>query len=337
MIGKNSKNLKKMNEKQSIQKLIKENISLISKCNIFCIGDIILDHYIYGKVERMSPEAPIPILLFEKENYQLGGVGNVARNLSSLGAKCSLMSFSGVDISSKKINELILKEININHVKAKLTNYETPIKTRYINNMEHLIRVDKERAHLKINVNFKKSLLILLDKNIKKSDLIVLSDYNKGFFDKYLIQKIVKIAKKYNKLIIADPKKNDLSAYAGIDIITPNQKEIEDSAGKKFKNESEIITFCKSIIIKYKIKEILLTRSEKGMLLIGHDYSRKYKANAKQVFDVTGAGDTVISTLALMKTIGMDTQISSEISNYAAGLIVGKPGTAALTRKELIS
>jgi len=308
----------------------------IENCNILCIGDIILDHYIYGRVERMSPEAPIPILLFEKENYQLGGVGNVARNISSLGAKCSLIFFSGNDISSKKINKLIINESNIQQIKVKLTGYETPVKTRYISNQEHLVRVDKEKTYFKITADLKKKLLLILDKKIKKSDLVILSDYNKGFFDKYLIQKIVMIAKKYKKIIIADPKKNDLSAYSGVDIITPNQKEIDNAAGKNLKIEKEILAFSRNIINKYDIKEILLTRSEKGMLLIGKDYSRKYKANAKKVFDVTGAGDTVISVLALMKAIGMNTETSSQISNHAAGLIIGKRGTAALTYKELI-
>lgn len=309
----------------------------IEKCNILCVGDIILDHYIYGRVERMSPEAPIPILLFENENYQLGGVGNVARNLSSLGVKSSLISFIGDDPSSKKIQKLISKEKNIKHTKVKLFGYETPTKTRYINNLLHLIRVDKENTSLKMNNTFKKNLLLILDKKIKKSDLVILSDYNKGFFDKYLIQKIVKIAKNYNKIIIADPKKNDLSVYSGIDIITPNQKEIENAAGKSLKNERDLIVFSRSIIKKYNIKEILITRSEKGMLLIGKDYSRSYKANAKSVFDVTGAGDTVISILALMKAVGESTEISTQISNFAAGLIIGKYGTAALTYKELIS
>tara|TARA_B110000858_G_C17800491_1_gene474974 strand:- start:1576 stop:2553 length:978 start_codon:yes stop_codon:yes gene_type:complete len=322
---------------KSNRELLRNKKKYIEKCNILCIGDIILDHYIHGRIDRISPEAPIPILLFEKENYQLGGVGNVARNLSSLGAKCTLISFSGDDISSKKIDKLILKEKNIIQIKAKLTDFETPTKTRYINNLNHLIRVDKEKYYFKKNANIKKKLLILLEKKIKKTDLIILSDYNKGFFDKYLIQKIVNFSKKYNKIIIADPKKNDLSAYSGVDIITPNQKEIDNAAGKNLKNESEIIAFSRGIMNKYNINEILLTRSEKGMLLIGKDYSRKYKANAKKVFDVTGAGDTVIAILALMKAVGMNTVIASQISNYAAGLIIGKRGTASLTYKELIS
>jgi rfaE bifunctional protein kinase chain/domain len=331
--------LKKFKKNMS-SKIIRKNIlhskkANIKNCNIVCIGDIILDHYIYGNVNRMSPEAPIPILLFNEENFQIGGAGNVARNLSSLGATCSLVTLFGKDIYSKKINELILNEKNINHVKINLKNYKTPIKTRYINKSKHLLRVDKEDNLFKISQNLKKLFLILIDKKIKKSDLVILSDYNKGFLDKDLIQKIVGIANKYNKTIIADPKKKDFSAYFGIDIITPNHEELENAAGKKLKNDNDLISFCKRIIKKHKIKEILLTRAEKGMLLIGCDYHIKLKANAKKVCDVTGAGDTVISILGLMKAIGMSTKKSSQISNQAAGIIIGKQGTAALTYNEL--
>ena len=323
--------------KKLIKELLLNRKKNIKNCNILCMGDIILDHYIYGRVDRISPEAPIPILLFEKENYQLGGVGNVARNLSSLGAKCSLVSFSNNDNFSKIINKLILNEKKIKHIKIKLNNYKTPIKTRYLNNLSHLIRVDKENTNIKISNTVKKNLSITLNKKIKETDLIILSDYSKGFFDKNLIKNIVKIAKKYNKKIIADPKNNDFSTYAGIDILTPNQKELNDAAGKILKNEREIILFSRSIIAKHKIKEILITRSEKGMLLVGPDYAKKYKANAKNVFDVTGAGDTVVSILALMTALGMNTETSSQISNHAAGLIIGKLGTAALNFNELIT
>ena len=322
------------------KKTLLNNINIskkkINKCRILCIGDIMLDHYVYGKVERLSPEAPIPILLNQEEEFLLGGVGNVARNLSDLGAKCTLISLVGIDDASKKIKNLVKLDKNIKSQLITLKNHTTSVKTRYIKNSEYLLRVDKEinsfKKSKKLSLDISKSLI----KNIKLCNLIILSDYNKGFLNKSLIKEIVKIGKRYNKLIIADPKKNNFESYAGIDIITPNQKELNDTAGKKLRNEKEIINFCRKIIDIYKIKEILLTRSEKGMLLIRQDYSKKYKANAKKVYDVTGAGDTVISTLALMKSIGLNSEESSEISNYAAGIIISKRGTATLTYKELI-
>lgn len=324
-----------------MKKKILNNINIerkkISKCKILCIGDVMLDHYVYGKVHRLSPEAPIPILSNEEEKYLLGGAGNVAKNLSGLGAKCTLLSIIGTDRASKIIKNLVLKDKNIKPELFTIKNYNSPIKTRYIRDSEHLLRVDKEIKNYKKNKKLLSGIRKSLIKNIEKCDLIILSDYNKGLLNKTLIKEIVNIGRKYNKLIIADPKKNNLGAYSNIDLITPNQKELNNAAGKELKNEIEIVAFSRSIIKKYKIKEILLTRSEKGMLLIGRNYLKKYEANAKKVYDVTGAGDTVISTLALMKAIGLNTEISSKISNYAAGIIIGKRGTATLTYRELIS
>ena len=309
----------------------------ISKCNILCIGDVMLDHYVYGNVYRSSPEAPIPILLKKNEKYFLGGAGNVARNLSDLGAKCTLLAIIGTDSASKKIKNLVSNEKNIKSELITLENYSCPVKTRYIKNSEHLLRVDKEITSFKKSKKLFSSISKSLLKNIKKSNLIIISDYNKGLINKSLVEEITKIAKKNRKIIIADPKKINLGTYAQIDVLTPNQKELNDAAGKLLKNENEIIAFSRSIITKYNIREILLTRSEKGMLLIGENYIKKYKANAKKVCDVTGAGDTVVSTLALMKAIGLNTEISAEISNYAAGITIGKHGTATLLLKELIS
>ena len=318
--------------------LNKKNIKRkkINKCRILCIGDVMLDHYVYGRVKRLSPEAPIPILINDEEKFVLGGAANVARNLSDLGAQCTLLSIVGNDSASEKIKNLVSLDKNINSQLLTTKNYTSPIKTRYINNTGHLLRVDKEKNIFNKNKKLLSNIRKLIIKNIKKCNLIILSDYNKGFLNKTLIKEIVKIAKKYNKLIIADPKKNNLGIYAYIDIITPNVKELNDAAGKNLKNEREIISFSRSIINKYKIKEILLTRSEKGMILIGSDYVKKYRATNKKVKDVTGAGDTVISTLALMKAIGFSTEISSQISNYAAGIIIGKRGTATLKYDEFM-
>lgn len=325
-----------MTKKNLLSKKVIES-KAINKCNILCIGDVMLDHYVYGNVYRSSPEAPIPILLKKDEKYFLGGAGNVARNLSDLGAKCTLLAIIGTDNASKKIKNLVSINKNIKSELITVKNYSLPVKTRYIKNSDHLLRVDKEIISFKKSKKLLSTIRKSLLKNIEKSNLIIISDYNKGLINKSLVKEITKIAKKNRKIIIVDPKKINLGTYANIDILTPNQKELNDAAGKLLKKESEIIAFGKSIIDKYNIKEILLTRSEKGMLLIGHDYIKKYNANAKKVCDVTGAGDTVVSTLALMKAIGLNTKMSAEISNYAAGITIGKPGTATLLYKELIS
>lgn len=317
--------------------LLKKNKKNISKLKIICIGDIILDHYVIGNVERISPEAPVKILSLKNEKYEIGGVGNVAKNIANLGGKTSLLCLSGVDHSSKIIRQLLGKEKNINNILIQIPNFRTPRKTRFLEDSTHLLRVDDERINFKLKNNFKQSILKKLDNIIKKKDLIILSDYNKGLLDKQLIGLIIKISKKHNKKIIADPKKFDLSIYSNVDTITPNQKEMMDATGIKVLNEKNLIKSGKYIIQKYKISNLLITRSEKGMLLINRDGIKKFKSNPKKVIDVTGAGDTVLAVMGLMLALKLSFNESVEISNYAAGKVVELSGTACLNFKDLIN
>ena len=321
---------------QKLINLLKKNKRYISKSKIICIGDIILDHYITGKVERTSPEAPVPIFIMKKQKYEIGGVGNVAKNISSIGAKPTLLCLSGNDHSSMIIKKLLDDDTNIKDINIRIPNFKTPKKTRFIKDKKHLFRIDDENTGFKLINKYKKIILKKLDNEIKKNDLIILSDYNKGLFDKNLIKKIIKLSIKYNKKIIADPKKIDLSIYGYIDILTPNQKEMTDAAKKKLLNEKNLIKFGKSIIQKNKIKNLLITRSEKGMLLINNDLIKKFKSNPKKVIDVTGAGDTVIAVLGLMLALNFSVDESIEVSNYAAGKAIGISGTASLRFADLI-
>ena len=316
--------------------ILKKNKKNLSKCKIICIGDIILDHYINGKVERMSPEASIPILKMESQQYQIGGVGNVARNIAKIGGKTSLFYLSSNDPSSVIINKMLKKEKNISSIKIKIPNFKTPVKTRFINKKKHMLRVDDEDNNFIIINKYKMLIVQRLKREIKKNDLIILSDYNKGMLDEYLIKKIINISIRYKKLIIADPKKINLSIYSNVTLLTPNQKEVTDSAKTNFLSEKNLIIFGKKLIKQYNIKNLLITRSAKGMLLINNNSIIKYKTNAKEVIDVTGAGDTVIAILSLMLSLGLSIDESIKISNYAAGMVVGKSGTSSISYFDLI-
>ena len=304
------------------KKLLKSLNKNFKKIKIFCIGDIILDHYIYGVINRLSPEAPIPILLQEKD-------------ISELGAKVVLLTLCGNDDASKKVSQLIKKNINIKHIKYRYKNFTTPIKTRYINKSKHLIRVDKEINNLEINKIDIKAIIKICSKNFEKNDIIILSDYNKGMLNKDLIKKIITLAKSMGKMIIADPKKIDLSTFSGVDIITPNQKEITDASGFKSLSEKKMIQFAKKTLKKNAIKNILITRSEKGMLLISKEKIKKFKAIPTKVFDVTGAGDTVIAVLSVMLALGLDIDTSIEVSISAASIVIRKSGTQTMKLEEL--
>ena len=318
-----------------IGKLLKENLSKIRKARIMCIGDIILDQYIYGNVERISPEAPIPILLVNSEKSEMGGVGNVARNIVSMGANVTLISLSGKDKGSLKINSLLSKEKKIKNLSIIHPNFYVPIKTRYLNNSAHMIRIDRENKKFKINKTIRQKILQLVKKNINNCDMVVLSDYNKGMLDRVTLREIIKISCKSDKMILADPKKNDLEAYAGVNLITPNLNELSNYSQKPLISERDI-TNCSSNLIKKGIfEEILLTRSEKGITLINKNTTKNFSAVAKKVYDVTGAGDTIIAITALMKAVGLNTTDSAMISNYAAGIVVSKSGTAVTNIAEI--
>ena len=316
--------------------LLSNHQNKIQNSKILCIGDIILDQYVTGSVNRMSPEAPVPIFLSDSEQYQIGGAGNVANNIIGIGAKVTLIYLSGKDTSSKIVNHLLTLKKNVKVEKVYSKIFTTPLKIRYIKNSHQIIRVDKEDINFKLSLKIENSILQKIKKNIMKHDIVLISDYGKGLFSKRMIKSIVTIAKNNKKMIIADPKNNDLSIYSNINIITPNQKEITDSSKKNKLNEHELKVFARKIIKKNKIENILITRSEKGMLLINHKYVKKIKSNATMVNDVTGAGDTVIAILSIMLTLGFDIINSSIIANYAAGLVIKKRGTEAISFNELV-
>jgi len=323
--------------KKIITQLLKKYQTKINKCNILCIGDIILDQYIYTIVERISPEAPVPILIPMNEKFQLGGVGNVAKNITSMGAKATIVYLNGSDNSSKKIDQIISNEKNLTNIKIKNKKFITPRKTRYLHKLDHIIRIDNEDLKFRLSKKDKDTVLLKIKKYLKDADLVILSDYSKGLLDKQLISMIVKLAKDHNKIIITDPKKDDFSIYKGMDIITPNQKEITDSCNKKVLNDDQLLSYSKYIIKKYKINNILVTQSENGMLLVNSRNHYKYKSFARKIIDVTGAGDTVISILGLMIASGMSIRDAILISNYAASITISKKGTANTHIKEMIN
>lgn len=254
---------------------LKKNKKNILKSKVLCIGDIILDHYISGTVERFSPEAPVPILNMLSQNYKIGGAGNVAINISSVGAKSTIIFLSGLDSSSKIVKKIFNKEKNIKKININIKNFYTPTKTRFINTKNHLLRVDNEKSNFKLLNRQKLKIIEIFKKEVKKNDIVVLSDYNKGLLDRDLIKRIINICKKSNKPIIADPKKSDLSFYNGVDVLTPNQKEMTDAANKNSLNERNLIKFANTLVGKNKINNILITRSEKGMLLVNENSVKK--------------------------------------------------------------
>lgn len=300
------------------------------KTRILIVGDIMLDRYWFGEVNRISPEAPVPVVLIEKNEERLGGAANVARNVAALGAVCSLLGIIGKDEAGIAVEKLLTQSgiIPFLHSASEIS---TTVKLRVIGRQQQLLRLDFEKkpTHeiLENKLQQYKTLL-------QTHDIIVLSDYGKGALDH--ISCMIADAKKAGKITLIDPKGDDFSKYRGATILTPNKSELRQIIGN-WKNESDLTAKAQNLRESLDIEYLLLTRSEEGMSLYGADDVLHIPTVAREVFDVSGAGDTVIATLATMIGNGKSVAEAVRIANRAAGIVVGKLGTATVTSAELFS
>ena len=318
-----------------VQILSKNILNLLNR-KIFCLGDIMLDNYIIGNTNRISPEGPIPVLDIVKEVKMLGGVGNVVRNLSTLATETHLVSLLGNDLMSNEV-EKKLNIINVNKDLVRDSNRPTITKSRYISNNQQILRVDKEKTDF-IDKKVENKIFNYSKKRILKTDVVIISDYNKGLITKNLLKRIVSFANKNKKPVIIDPKSTDFDKYKGATIVTPNIKELELVVKKKLNSDKEIINISKKLIFKFNFKHLLITMGKSGMMLISKNNKNviKFDAEAKEVFDVSGAGDTVASFIAA--GIGSSLKIEEviKIANIAAGVVVGKTGTSVAHLSEIL-
>lgn len=301
--------------------------------NILVIGDIMLDKYIIGNVNRISPEAPVPIVNIFDEKITLGGSANVAYNLTCLGINSYSLGAIGNDQDGLKVISLF-KEKSISDLLYQTSQIPTTVKTRIIGERQQLVRLDRE-SFFKENNN----LSFHLEKSLhqRQFDLIIISDYNKGVCSTDICSYSIEYAKKNNLKIIIDPKGKHWGKYRGAFIVTPNLKELQDIAQIKIENnDADVERVGKSILQEYEFKNLLVTRSEKGMTLIEQDgQATHFHAEAQTIYDVSGAGDTVIATLGVALSSGLDLKKSVEIANIAAGIVVGKVGTSPILLEEL--
>lgn len=310
-----------------------------SKSKILCIGDIILDSYVNGDVERISPEAPIPIFKFHSEIFVLGGAANVARNIVSGGAECTLISVVGKDQEGKALKKLIRKHKKLT---AKLIEDHDRItikKTRYISGQQQLLRVDEEK-NFEINSSIESKIFAIFKEILNDFDVIVISDYNKGILTAALLKKMIDFCNIKKKPVIVDPKKKNFFSYSNASIITPNLKELFlasdfDSKNLNFENKC-VETVSKDLIKKFNFQAVLTTRSSSGMSLVSKkNKTHHLSSKALEVYDVSGAGDTVVAYLSLALSIGMKLIEACEVANSAAGIAVGKLGTANVNYEEV--
>lgn len=299
---------------------------------IAVIGDIMIDEYIIGKIERISPEAPVPILEIEKEKYVLGGAGNVANNIKSLGGEPILFGVVGDDQGAEKILNL-LQQKEIENFMIKDKERPTTTKTRLIALNQQVVRIDREKRH-PIRGEIEINLLTKIEENIDKIDLFLLSDYAKGVLTPSFTKKVIDFAKAKGKKILTDPKGKDFTKYKGVNYITPNEKEAKIATDME--ENFDIISCAQKLLEIIEGEGIIITRGEKGMLLYQKASYYYIPALKVEVRDVTGAGDTVISALSLALSCGANSLEAALISNFAASVVVRKLGTSTVTPEEIV-
>jgi len=301
------------------------------KKKILVVGDIILDRFTYGNVSRISPEAPVPVVKVEKEIFKAGGAANVAMNLRSMKVNAVLCGVVGNDYHGDFAIKLFGKSGIDTSAVVRVKSHPTTVKTRIIARNQQVARIDRE-AKVKDNTG---NLITFLEKNIKKSDAVIIADYGKGVITKKLLDYLIPKANKLKKIITVDPQTERFFRYKNVTTITPNHLEVSAAAGMPAETDAETKRAGLSILRKLNLKSIVITRGEKGMTVIEKGKILNIPTRAKDVFDVTGAGDTVIAVLTAALSAGCNIFESARLANAAAGIVVGKFGTASVSQKEL--
>lgn len=308
-------------------------IKLNKKPNILVIGDLMIDHYLWGSCDRISPEAPVQVVNVKKESSVLGGAGNVINNLVTLGSVVDVISVIGNDSVANELKSLLEKiDVPTSNLVVE-NNRKTSKKSRLIASQQQVLRYDMESID-DINENSHKQIIQTLEKNIDKYSSIILSDYGKGVLTTNLTKEIIKIANKNSIKVLVDPKGKDYSKYKGSYTLTPNKKEAMEATNIDIKDENSLIEALKSLKTQCELEVSLITLSEQGIAIFDDELTIKPTV-AREVYDVTGAGDTVIASIAFALGNNLDIKDAIYFANLAAGVVVGKIGSATTTLDEI--
>lgn len=304
--------------------------------SVLVLGDVMLDHYLAGDVERISPEAPVPVVHVESERHLLGGAGNVARNIAALGGRPVLVSVVGDDDPGRAIGKLLAQEGIASHLLVEARR-QTTIKTRIIARNQQLVRVDREQVR-PVEGHTLEGLRGILAEIVPQHAMIVVSDYGKGVVNKFVMDALRQILCTLPSppRVLVDPKVVNAAVYAGVDVLTPNAKEAGELAGIKAQGQGGVIKAGLAIFKRLRCKQLCITLGSEGMALFDEPGKVVHVPTvARKVFDVTGAGDTVIASLALGLASGLDLLRAGMLANYAAGIVVGQVGTATASPDEV--
>ena len=314
---------------------IKDIFKRFIKKRILVIGDVMVDEYLSGKVSRISPEAPVPVVDISEQTIRFGGAANVAYNLLHLGCVPILVGIVGEDLMGKYFLEIMGDNGMVSEGIIQIPDRPTTVKTRIIGHSQHIVRVDKESSDY-LNSKYEKKIMEIAGSFINNIDAIILQDYNKGILTSRIIDFIISAAQKNKKLITVDPKFTNFFAYKNISVFKPNIKEIETAFAIKIKDQNDLIAIGKKLLEKIKAACVLITRGAAGMSLFEADKEPVHVATrARNVSDVSGAGDTVISTFTAASVGGASFREAAVIANYAAGIVCEEIGIVPVSKDKL--
>jgi len=316
---------------------IKLIVSRFAKARILVVGDVMLDEFIWGTVTRISPEAPVPVVWVNRESFMPGGASNVAHNIAALGAKATMVGVIGDDRTGETLRGMLAqKGVRADGLIID-ADRPTTIKTRVIAHHQQVVRIDKEKIDQLSNRAAEK-VVAFIESRIRDADAVIIEDYGKGVISPSLLKKVLPLARRHKKIITVDPKEEHFSYYKGVTSITPNRSEAQNGVGFKITNAESLHKAGRTLLGRLGCETVLITLGEDGMMLFEKGGKRPYHIPtvAQEVFDVSGAGDTVIGVFTLALSCGATNTEAAHIANCAAGIVVGKVGIAVVTADELL-
>ena len=317
---------------------LEEIFDKFSGLKALIVGDVMIDSYIWGKVERISPEAPVPIISITNKEIRLGGAANVAKNIAALGATPLLCSVIGDDHDGKSLLDLLATRGMDTRGIVQSDDRMTTVKERLLSSSQQLLRIDRETTK-PLHKKDKAGLLKKIELLIKESDVVIFEDYDKGVLDKKLIKTIVELANIHNIPTAVDPKKANFLSYEHVTLFKPNLKEIKEGLKMDFSNDDEIaiIEASKNLRNKMAVEKVFITRSEHGVFISSNEHHHFVPAHIRSISDVSGAGDTVISTAALCLALGLSDKFIAELANLAGGLVCEHLGVVSVDKQQLLA
>jgi D-beta-D-heptose 7-phosphate kinase/D-beta-D-heptose 1-phosphate adenosyltransferase len=311
-------------------------IEKLSQARVLCVGDVMLDRFVYGGAQRISPEAPVPVVKVAHSQAMPGGAGNVARNIVALGARCSLLTVTGKDVAGEELRVLLQMLPSLTCSAVIDQTRPTTVKTRFAASSQQVLRVDQE-VDTPLSADVAQQLVDQATKLLREVDVVILSDYAKGVLTEQVTSAVIAAARASQVPVIVDPKGRDFRKYDGASLVTPNLKELQEVTGLDVSTDEGVEHATNALFSLMKVDAVLVTSSERGVSYVRRDSAAVHlTTTAREVFDVSGAGDTVVATLAVAIGVGIDPMRAAQLANLAGGIVVGKVGTATVEFRELL-